>query len=73
MPFSFVFVSVVLLRACWMQATDKCLVNGEAEVCTCNHDLCNASSSLNDLGRVTSRLKRTLSILALIAFLRTIT
>ena len=40
-PFS--IVSVVLLRACWMQATDKCLVDGEATVCTCNEDLCNSA------------------------------
>ena len=35
--------SVVLLRACWMQATDKCEVDGEASVCTCTQDLCNGA------------------------------
>ena len=35
--------SVVLLRGCWLDGTNKCLKNGAAEVCTCSSDLCNAA------------------------------
>ncbi len=39
---SFYFI-VVLLRACWMQGNNQCLVDGTATVCTCKEDLCNSS------------------------------
>ncbi len=39
------FFAVVLLRGCWMQGTDKCEADGEAEVCTCTQDLCNAAAA----------------------------
>ena len=38
-----IFLSVVLLRACWMQGAEKCMEDGDATVCTCNADLCNSS------------------------------
>ena len=37
-----IFLSVVLLRACWMQGAEKCMEDGNATVCTCNADLCNS-------------------------------
>ena len=41
-----IFLSVVLLRACWMQGTEKCMEDGDATVCTCSADLCNSSPRL---------------------------
>nr|XP_040578393.1 uncharacterized protein LOC121127065 isoform X2 [Lepeophtheirus salmonis]XP_040578398.1 uncharacterized protein LOC121127065 isoform X2 [Lepeophtheirus salmonis]XP_040578406.1 uncharacterized protein LOC121127065 isoform X2 [Lepeophtheirus salmonis] len=38
---------VVLLRACWMEASQRCLEDGDAQVCTCSDDLCNSSARLN--------------------------
>ena len=43
--FDFTYVSVVLLRGCWLDGSNKCLKNGAAEVCTCSHDLCNTGVS----------------------------
>ena len=34
---------MVKLRACWMQGTNKCLVNGNSTYCNCPTDLCNGA------------------------------
>eukprot|EP00091_Calanus_sinicus_P016890 TRINITY_DN36527_c0_g1_i1.p1 TRINITY_DN36527_c0_g1~~TRINITY_DN36527_c0_g1_i1.p1 ORF type:complete len:123 (-),score=21.14 TRINITY_DN36527_c0_g1_i1:3-371(-) len=40
------FVDGVLLRqGCWLDGTNKCLKNDNAEVCTCSGDLCNKTNS----------------------------
>jgi len=42
---------VVLLRACWMQGSEKCMEDGDATVCTCNADLCNSARPAHGLSR----------------------
>ena len=46
-----IFLSVVLLRACWMQGSEKCMEDGDATVCTCNADLCNSARPAHGLSR----------------------
>ena len=44
-------LSVVTLRACWMQGTNKCLSYGNMTYCNCPTDLCNGAESATAVGR----------------------
>ena len=63
MIFYLLYISVVLLRGCWLDGSNKCLKNGAAEVCTCSHDLCNTGARHRTLGPVVSLLSLVTSLL----------
>ena len=62
-------LSVVKLRACWMQGTNKCLVNGNSTYCNCPTDLCNgagpATAAVPAAGRLVASLCVTLLLFLL--------
>ena len=54
-------LAVVNLRACWMQATNKCLFHGNTTFCNCPTDLCNGAEST--AAAAGHRLRRIASLL----------
>ena len=60
---------MVKLRACWMQGTNKCLVNGNSTYCNCPTDLCNgagpATAAVPAAGRLVASLCVTLLLFLL--------
>ncbi|TRY69213.1 hypothetical protein TCAL_14230 [Tigriopus californicus] len=64
--------NVVVLRACWMQATQECQVDGVGMVCTCTSDLCNAAPRIQSApGEVFKLVVLCQATLAVFLLLRT--